>query len=139
MKKVTAITLALLVLVSSQGFAINTHFCGGKVVETSLSIVIQNLNCGMTELLTDCEPMTSCDVQLKSKPCCNNKHKIAQLDQNILISNVQVSMNLDIFVTLVHVFSEPVFLFQSNINRFSRHPPPRAESSVQVLLQTFLL
>lgn len=139
MKKVISISLTLLMLVSNIGFAMNTHFCGGKAVETTFTLGLGNPDCGMEDMEQECENMPSEEEQIKAKPCCENHHQVIQTDD---IAKTQPStsvVNPLFFTAFVQVFIQPLFFVDKRQSEYSEYPPPFFERDVQVLFQTFLI
>src|SRR5690554_4770786 len=92
MKKGISILLAFLVLTSSVGFAMNTHFCGGLAVEQSLSFHFEVLDCGM-DMETDCKSEPAKEA-VKAKACCENQHEFHQLDEDLIKQAVNASLDV---------------------------------------------
>ncbi len=122
---------------SNIGFTMNTHFCGGKVVETSFSIGFHNPDCGMEDM--DCDFIPSTEKQLKQKPCCENQHHLVQGDEttNILLSDSNISSLF--LITFFHSFIDPISVNDEAILNTPYFPPPLPEKDIQVLFQTFLI
>jgi len=138
-KKIIAISLALLMLVSNIGFSMNTHFCGGKAVETSFSIGLHNPSCGMEEMNGECETAPSPQGHIKATPCCANEHLVLQLDDDVDICAPAVSSSLVFFTAFVHAFVHPLIDLEQTADHSPYYLPPISEKDVQVLLQTFLI
>jgi hypothetical protein len=62
LKKCTGLFLALLLLVSNIGFAIDVHYCGGKIASVSLN-----------KTTTATTEKNCCGVSDKKSSCCHNK------------------------------------------------------------------
>src|SRR5690554_7293606 len=92
MQKVISILLAFLLLTSSVGYAVNTHFCDGLAVEQSLSFHFELLDCGM-DMETDCESKPAKEA-LKAKACCENQHEFHQLDEDLIKQAINASKDV---------------------------------------------
>ncbi len=119
------------------GFAMNTHYCGGRAVESSLSIGIEHLDCGMPaekKKKSNCE-----DEQLDKQSCCKNLHQVMEVDENQDTVFPVFNLNQTLLISFVYSF---VFNF---LNKEGKHvsvfpyPPPLLEKDSQVLFQTFLI
>jgi len=78
MKKVFAIPFALLILLSGMHFTVATHYCGGKIAATKVSISGKEASCGMT---SDEKSKTSSETNLASH-CCENEFSVYSVDNN---------------------------------------------------------
>jgi hypothetical protein len=78
MKKYFTIPLALLILVSGMHFTIATHFCGGEIAATKISITGKEASCGMVR---DTKSITSSETSITSD-CCENEFSVYSVDNN---------------------------------------------------------
>lgn len=138
-KKVVSISLALLMLVSSVGFSMNTHFCGGEAVETSFSIGLHNPDCGMPDMDRECESIPSKEKQIKQKPCCENQHQLLQLDENADVQITSIEVHPVFLVAFIHSFVQPVLFADQSLIHNTYYSPPIPDRDIQVLFQTFLI
>lgn len=130
-----AISLALLVLLSNIGLAINTHFCGGEAIETTFSLGLRNPDCNMMQ---SCEKKTSEDDQFETMPCCNNQHQVIETDE-MAKTQAQSSFNPAVFTVLTQILRQPLLIVDEGQTQHSEYPPPFFERDIQVLFQTFLI
>ena len=140
MKKLIAIFLTLLMLSSSTGLALGTHYCGGKAVKTQLVIGHANIDCGMVKMSTACKSEESKhDKQLQRKPCCENQYASIDTD-NTLVNKILInSVDLSFLISLTFT-SLGIDLFYSDQNiAFSYYYPPILKRNSQVLFQSFLI
>ena len=89
MKKVIAIFLAILILTTNAGLTFAMHYCGGKVVKSSVMLGEGDLSCGMTES----EMKPSCDghsqkTTIKAKSCCQNEYFQLEIEDDFNSSAV---------------------------------------------------
>ena len=139
MKRIISISLALLMLVSHVGFTMNTHFCGGKAMETSFSIGPQNLDCGMSDMEKECESIPSKEKQIKQKPCCENQHQLLQLDENADVQITSIEVHPVFLIAFIHSFVQPVLFADQFPIHNTYYSPPIPDRDIQVLFQTFLI
>jgi hypothetical protein len=139
LKKAIAISLALLMLASSVGFSMNTHFCGGKAVKTSFSIGLHNPDCGMANMDEVCEFKPLSEDQLEPKPCCENQHQVLHLDENAKVSSASIGLNPVFFIAFVHVLLEPNIFADQAFVHYTHYTPPIPDKDIQVLFQAFLI
>lgn len=139
MKKTISISLALLLLITSIGFALNTHFCGGEAVKTSFSIGLNDLDCGMEKMVEDCAAPTHESTNLNKQSCCDNQHQVLQLDENETILSSSVNVNPIFFVTFIHSFVKPLFFSEQRLVDSVDYLSPSPYKDIQILYQTFLI
>jgi len=138
-KRIFSISLALLMLVSSVGFSMNTHFCGGEAVKSTFTLGLHNPDCGMAMMEMECEKVPSKEDQLTKKPCCENHHQLLQLDENADIQAFSIEVNSVFFVAFIDAFVQPVLFADQSLVHTSYYPPPAPDKDIQVLFQTFLI
>ena len=124
MKRIISISLALLMLFSSVGFSMNTHFCGGVAVETSFSIGLHNPDCGMPDMDRECESIPSKEKQIKQKPCCENQHQLLQLDENADVQITSIEVHPVFLVAFIHSFVQPVLFADQSLVHNTYYSPP---------------
>jgi hypothetical protein len=139
LKRVIALFFAVVMLASNAGFALNTHYCGGEAVESSLSIGIAHLDCGMTETKKDCESGASHTNQIDRKPCCENEHQSFQLEDDFELQSDSNPIHPVFIIAFVDSFVQTIIDVPS-IEIFSANfSPPLPKQDKQVLFQSFLL
>jgi hypothetical protein len=126
--------------VSNVGFSINTHFCGGIAVKSSLSVGLHNPDCGMSKMDGACESTLPLDEEIvKSKPCCENQHQLIQLDENAELKSLSFGLNPVFFVAFVQFFVHSILFPFQNLIQNAYYPPPIPDKDIQILFQTFLI
>jgi hypothetical protein len=138
-KRVIALSFAVIMLASNAGFAFNTHFCGGEAVESSLSIGIAHLDCGMSEAKKDCVSNTSHENHINKKPCCENRHQVLQLDDNFELQSNSNTLNPVFVIAYVETFVQTIVDAPSIEIFYKDLSPPLPKQDKQVLFQSFLL
>jgi hypothetical protein len=78
MKKFLTITVALLLLLSGMHITIATHFCGGELAATRVSVTGVMATCGMVHHEAN---NSSAETILKSN-CCENETDVYAVDEN---------------------------------------------------------
>ena len=127
-------------MLSSQvGFAISTHFCGGKISERAISLFGSEVGCGMESMDSNCQSTVGIKSSVSKKSCCDDESEVFQLRENFnkKQSTVEVELNfLKVFIATA------VLLFETQKKEivFTKLPsPPLIRLNSQVLFQTFLL
>jgi hypothetical protein len=135
-KKAISIFLASIILFSSVGFAINTHFCEGRAVDTSISMGVELLDCGMP--MPDNENDGNGE-QLDKQPCCQNHHQIVEVDQNQNNPFPAFELNQTFFVAFAHTFLVNESVTQKVQANYLTSPPPLVKQDMLILYQSFLI
>jgi hypothetical protein len=139
MKKMTSILLAITLLFSNIGFAINTHYCGGYAIGSSFSVGVSDLDCGMPAMEATCEMKTSNSEGIDAAPCCQNTHQILQLEDDVKVTSelqLPALKFLAVFNSLVLRVNPSVLV--NKIAHFNFRPP-LPKSNIQIRFQTFLI
>ena len=139
MKIITTISLILLMLTSSIGLSVNTHFCGDKALMTSVSLGLEHTDCGMDNMDEPCETKSISDLQIVSEKCCENQIQIIQLDESIDLLSTSTKVNFIVFVSFIHSFGPTLFYPDQVITQNIEYPFPTPEKDAQILFQTFLI
>ncbi|PIB34931.1 hypothetical protein BFP72_05745 [Reichenbachiella sp. 5M10] len=134
MKKVIAISLALLLLLSNTGFAVHTHYCGGKAVESSMGLGLVTLDCGMMETPQPCASMEWTPTQ----NCCDNSHLSYEIEDDYQEAGIAAFIVLDFVYVLAFTF-HAFGSIQSEAASHIDYAPPILQRDSQVLFQSFLI
>ena len=142
-----ALTMAFVMFATSANFALDMHFCQGKL--KSISLFGQSdsccqkansdlkMNCSANEKLVE----TSNDCSISQTKCCNNQSVLLQSDQDqpAEIVDVLLSDQLQKFViAYVAVFIQKDFI-QKSTPTFLYYQSPIISRDIYVLFQSFLL
>ena len=124
MKKVFAILLAVIYLVSVSGMSLHFHYCMGKM---------QNWSIGYDTSKDDC-PV--CGMTQK-KGCCEDKHHSIQTDKQYSSSTVSIGISR-IIVEPLHHSEQPTLL--NNFSNFISHSylanaPPGRMQNIPIFIQ----
>ncbi|MEQ6125197.1 hypothetical protein AAON49_13400 [Pseudotenacibaculum sp. MALMAid0570] len=132
--KIKAIFLAIVVLVSSNSYAISSHFCGEQLV--AISYFGDDVSCAMETTGDDCD-----DKQTVSKKCCTDV--LTLIEGEDLMTTLDVNTNFTQLSFAVIFVASYIDLFQEVVLKknevFKDLPPPDTEEDIQVLHQTFLI
>jgi len=78
MKKLFSISIALLMLLSGMQLTISTHYCGGELADSKVSVLGHRASCGMEGTTDEC---TQPGNHLESS-CCNDNVSVYAVDHN---------------------------------------------------------
>ena len=123
MKQLVSLTLALLILGTRVGYAINVHYCGDRIAEVSLAFI--TANCGMEPQQDSKDPFRT---ELSKKSCCNDTTVLFQnhdpqkvhleFDPPVILFN-KVSL-FPVFTSGLKILFIPKIFLNWNI------PPPKS-------------
>lgn len=126
--------MALLVLLSTVSFTIDSHYCGNTLVDSTIFGSAET--CGME---VEQKPSTKeCDIT--EKDCCSDEQFIVDGQDTLKISFDKLEKEQQLFVatfiySYVNLFTEE----QTENNTFNDYSPPPLVRDIQVLDQTFLI
>jgi hypothetical protein len=142
MKKVFAITLSFILLVSHMSFIVGTHYCGGKTVESKLMLGETHLGCGMSDGMLSCsvtDETNTHKVTIENVPCCENQYQTIQVTDEFVKDATSFTFSVDF--ALAFIYATANFGLYAGIapQSFTDYSPPPLEQDLQVLFQTFLI
>lgn len=128
--KITAFTLAFLVLFSTFSFNVDKHYCGDFLVDVSFTG--EAVGCGME--------MDS-KATIKKKNCCKDETlNIEGQDELQLTSFNKITFEKQQFLTAFVFSYQNLFVEQSRTQSDQRiFPPPEIYQNYQVIYQSFLI
>lgn len=116
----------------------NTHYCGGHAVESSLTLGKTHLDCGMSEMDL-IKTTSSTEYQLKAASCCENKHQVLQVEDQVELHKTAVNLNPAILTALYLVWVNPQPVISTEVDPYIQHTPPLPKQEKQILYGTFLI
>ena len=117
MKRVFSILFALLILLSGTQLTVSTHYCGGELAASKVSVWGGVASCGMEKTTDECiKPGSHLD-----KHCCNNTISVYEVDHNYSPTFSEFKTNaqpvLQVFTLPENIsFNSLTSLFQINAN-----------------------
>lgn len=136
MKRIIAISLAGLMLLSTLGLNMATHYCGGQAVISTLTFGHEHLDCGMGEAKLDCSLQSSLP-SFQKQTCCENNYATLHIEDEFK-SGSQLHQIQSPFVLVEISFSDDLFATAAaSPQKYSKYLPPLIERDKQVFLQTF--
>ncbi len=143
-----AIMMAVVVLFTSTGFAMDRHFCQGEL--KSVAFFGQAESCHSMDKMTECphHRQMACHTQKGAKSpgidkddCCQNETILMELDVDSVTADfADLTTNQVHFVwAFVQAFVQPVILHKSVAKKFVILKPPLPERDYQVLFESFLI
>lgn len=139
MKRFVAINLVFLILLSSVGFTLGSHFCGGKRVETKLVLITSQIGCGMETGTSSCKSVSLSQTSIQKTPCCNDVFQTFKSDNYAKQKEFKVELFKQLFTIIYKITN--TLLINNNFNIFcgeQAHSPPLVKS-IRLLIQCFRL
>jgi|26BtaG_2_1085354.scaffolds.fasta_scaffold00294_1 hypothetical protein len=132
--KISTFSLALLVLLSTVSFTVESHYCGDILVDSSFFGDVET--CGME--VHNHLPSTECDIS--KKDCCNDVEVIVEGQDDLKMSFHTLDKVQQVFVAAF--FYSYINLFEGldeNIIPFKGYNPPFLIRDIQKLHETYLI
>ena len=137
LKKITCISLSLILLLGNIGVTFGTHICDGQAVVTEVMFGEKHLDCGMVKM-----DLNEVDIenQYIFKPqCCDNQYLSIDIEEHF---KIDISHELaPIFVALA--VSNIPFTIELDFNVDRSLPgdscPPFPKQDFQIFYQLFLI
>lgn len=130
--KVFSMALALLVLLSTFSFKMETRFCGSNIVDIAVFSKVNSC--------CDLPINTAAEVQFTQKSCCNNK--VISVDGLKQFKVVPLSVELAVEKVFIAppLFNTPSFIYTSSVEGYlHNYVPPEREFNFQIQHQVFLI
>ena len=134
MNKIFSVILSFVILITSMGFTVSSHICGGKRVKTELGLISTDVSCGMEKDENNCAKGT----QMRSN-CCQDQFNLIQMDEDYTQQLTNFQFSTDFLIAFVTSYIE---LFENETNEidfFADHSPPPLIKDIPVLIQSFLI
>lgn len=132
--KISSACLALIVLLSTVSFTVDSHFCGDTLVDSSIFGHVET--CGME--VQQQSPSSECDIS--KKDCCSDEQVIVEGQDTLKTSFDKLDKDQQLFVAaFIHTYINLFFESQEDLNSYRDYTPPPLVRDIQVLDQTFLI
>lgn len=137
LKKISAIILSLLVILSSMSFTLNVHMCMGEI--DSIALLQESKSCEMSTQQAPCANHDLHNSQPTKKDCCED-HSFFVEGQDELAKTASFGMPDLHFVAVLYAVAAYLFAQPSIVTTFYKdYSPPLIERDIPVLVQSFLL
>tara|TARA_R110002126_G_scaffold68457_1_gene173410 strand:- start:531 stop:911 length:381 start_codon:yes stop_codon:yes gene_type:complete len=126
--------MALLVLLSTVSFTVESHYCGDILVDSSLFGHVET--CGMEVQ----QKPSSSECNITKKDCCSDEQITIKGQETLKTSFDKIEKSQQIFVAVfIHTYINLFFEPQTDFNSFKNYSPPLLVRDIQVIDQTFLI
>lgn len=139
MRNLISIVIVLNIIYLNIGLSINSHYCGGKLSNSSISLFQLGIGCGMEDNNTKCDTFPLMN-SIKSIPCCFDLLEIVNIEIDYLFKKLS---NLNFTFKLIYTITPNKIviteLHWSNRASFDSHPPPKYNSEYRIFNQVFII
>ena len=133
MKKIFSILLAAVFFLSSTGFTISSHKCGGRIHKQHINFTAEDLSCGMED-----EESNSCDTNSIEDDCCQNEFQTFKVTDQFQASNGG-SVDAYFLAAFVHATIQLFTIESTDYSEYKNYKPPLPDKDIPVLIQSFLI
>jgi len=133
--KTISVILSIIILISTSSFAIESHYCGDMLIDSSLFGKASNCMCEKVE-----SDNHSDKTEIDVGDCC--KEKVIVHDGNDEIQKTQFQLTLENTLFLQPYFYSYINLFEGieyRIAPFKGYSPPLLVTDLQVIHESFLI
>ncbi len=136
MKKIIAISFAVLIFMSTMGFTFTAHQCGGMVHNKSVSIGANDLRCGMEiKALALCDP----DKEVIDHNCCQNESQEFKITDKFQPAAYNIEIDLPVIIAFLDLYISSVSMEKNECVKYLNYHPPLPDRDIPVLIQSFLI
>jgi len=126
--------MALLVMLSTVSFTIESHFCGDVLVDSTLFGSAKS--CGMDLAQTK----SSKEDSLEGKNCCNNEQITINGQNELSVTFDKLSIDQQVFVvSFVYTYLNLFEGLGYKVPSFSEYPPPLIVKTIYKLDESYLI
>lgn len=131
--RITALSMALLLLLTTTSFSIEAHFCGDHLVDIALNDHANG--CSMQSLDPDMHKA------MKDMGCCQDKQIVSDHDDDLQKTAHEFSFEQLVFITvLTHSYVSLFDIDASPINaNWNKESPPLLDRDLFLLHDSFLI
>lgn len=132
--KISAMLMAMVVLLSTMSFSVNMHYCMEMLVD--VSYVLPADSCGMDMDVAAAKE----GLQITSKPCCSDEHIAFEGQDEVQLSSEWAPEEMPL-LTATFLYSYSLLFTEepSNSAPFREYQPPAITKDLPVIYETFLI
>ena len=133
-RKIGAICLIAILMLSTSSFSVFKHFCGDHLVNISFEKVD---SCCESE--DESTTIVNKNLNFSKKDCCKNETTIKELSIVDYTQTLKISKSKVVFITAFYYSFIESTKSDSSINFFENFSPPNIIFNKQVQFQSFLI
>ena len=131
-RKISAVFMIAILLLSTTSFSVFKHFCNGKMVAIS------------TEKVDSCceskSVIKSDELNFSEKDCCKNETSTKEFLPFDSVNPIKITKSQTFFLTSFYYnFIAKSTVIQISKNFYKDFAPPKISRNIQVLFQSFLI
>ena len=131
-RKISAVFMIAILLLSTTSFSVFKHFCNGKMVAIS------------TEKVDSCceseNVIKSDELNFSKKKCCKNETSTKEVLPFDSVNSIKITKSQTLFLTSFYYnFIVKSTVIQISKNFYKELAPPKILQNIQVLFQSFLI
>lgn len=134
MKQFFLVILSLVILVTSMGFTVSSHICGGRSVRTLISIGRADVSCGMEKDVSECSTNS-----IMKNNCCQDIFQLIQNDENYTQQHTSLDFFPNFLVAFVTSYVELIKYEQLKDDFILNKYPPPVVKDIPILIQSMLI
>jgi hypothetical protein len=134
MKNIFAVILSFVFLITSMGFTVSSHICGGKKVKTVWGIGAADVSCGMEATQNNC----IAGAQMNSN-CCQDEYQKIQIEEDYNQQLVKEIFLSDFNLVFVATLNKSIPTTTVPTLFFKDYSPPPLVRNIPVLVKSFLI
>jgi len=133
--KISSLLLALLVLFSTSSYTVESHYCGGSLVDSSFFGHVKS--CGVEMLIST---VTTDDCSEASKNCCRDEKVFIDGQDELITSSVELTFQQQLFIasfvdTYINLFKG----IDDKVIPFKNYSSPVLVKDIQLLDEVFII
>lgn len=138
-KKISAILLAIVVLVTTMSYTVHEHYCGGELIASSLFSKATTCEMDKMAKMNMSDSNKSCSME-KMEDCCKDIVTFIKGQSELKINVISLDFEKQIFLTaLAYSYINLFEGLVNNIIPFKDYSPPLLIKDIQVLDEVFLI
>jgi hypothetical protein len=132
--KIVSFCMALLVLLSTVSFTVDSHYCGDILVDSSLFGHVET--CGME--VKQQSPLPECNIS--KKDCCSDEQQSISGQDELQVTFDKITLNQQLFVAaFFHSYNTLFEISEEVTPSLNDYPPPIIVRHIYKLDETYLI
>lgn len=131
--RVGVFLLGVMVLFSTFGFTVSSHFCGSIKVKSAIGFVKTELTCGMKKKISNCPEHNQVQTS-----CCQNEFEYHHIEDNTKKEQVEFS-NSNISIKFYPLTAKSDRFVSVKPKEIYKPCPPLIVRNITIFHQTFLI
>jgi len=125
--------MAFVVLCSTMSFTVNMHYCGDKLVETTVFKSLKG--CGI-----DMQKSTPEDCVFNKKSCCEDKHLAVEGQDELQLQFNKISLEKQVFIaSFVYAYINLFEGIDKDVSLYQDYKPPLVVRYIYKMDETYLI